>query len=379
MALVKKPKKGLGRVGLFLDRKLKKHCKRVEDKVNEVHQALAPLRNRRAIPAAPRQADPGPATAEASTQRTDGSSSAGPATTFVAQETASQTTQAEEAADESEDLSTGSESVPLDVKDGLLHAPSHGEGRREHVASPAEDRGGRRGEAGARVVVEANQREKGDGRPGGATPLRDVSNNTPLKAAFPSPVAKEARKERKVAREVDEKDEAEEIFGRGPNAISVLLSACDCLDDDLAAEPYLTYDVVDMMISAGELVSKGWNDADLLSKGQDLFKMAALEGSIVAARCLGLFKVTGIAGDRNEAEARNWFGLGASNGDAISTIFLAEMEELGLGGPSDTASAALHYKAFSDMDKKSRKGSALMVDQLFRDHTRQFPTPCTSI
>ena len=350
IAMVEKPKKGLGRLPVMLDRKLKKYCKRVEDMVNEIHQGLAPLRGRRAAAAAPKPAPHREAAALT-------------VATAKAVEITSQAAQTSpRPGAEPREGSTGSESGPLDVQDDLLYAPSRDSGAVGAPSAPPEE-APKCSTGGAESGVAASPRAG----------LRDISN-VPSGQARDSTAKRPRPTGQRQRREEEKTQDQEEEGSGGPRAIAVLLSSCDCLEEDLRREDYLTYEVVDMVLSAGELVSKGWNDEDLLGKARDLFRMAALEGSIVASRCLGLFTATGIAGDgRDEAQARGWFDLGASKGDAVSTALLAEMQELGVGGDVDAAAAAENYSSVSALIARGQgagdrpgPGSAALAADLLR-------------
>ena len=343
MSMVKKPKKGLSFISLLLDRKLKKYCKRIDDKVNLVHQKLAPLRPKRGprenVPRTrepvPQIVAPPPTSARASQATTSSAHPSTPRAKDSLNET-TQTSPAAATAAAATATTTEWEASPLEERDGLLYSR---QGRPEEESPrPRQERAG------------ADRRREVAGREA----LGDLSNkgrrSEAAMAPGPASPAKERRAQaapRPPPRAVEEKDRG--VFGKNANAIAVLLSSCDFLEEDLRGEPYLTYDAFEMVLSAGELVSKGWEDPHLLRQARELFRMAALEGSIVAARCLGLFHVTGICGGGDgpdEAQARKWFQLGASARDRASCFLLGEMEEFGRGGAADAGRTAANYESF---------------------------------
>ena len=376
IAMVKKPKKGLTRLPVLFERKLKKYFKRVEDTVTNIHQKLAPMRQRHMPPTT---------TVSTSSFQTSVQTPQTPEVQISKAEHRDLTTQtsfaslpraspkeSEKGAAEHEkhalhqestfDSSgettgdSGSDEIPFRGKDSLLYAPSPVSVFTEDSGPSTRGAGGV-GHASKGLRFESNKTQQdvgfGSKKALGRRKLRDISNSKT------GPVEEEG-----MISEIDEDERRERM--QATASISILLCVCDFLEEDVSLEPYLTYECVEMIQSAGELLSKGWNEPLLLKKSFELFRLAALDGSVVAARCVGLFYKTGMSVRKDLQAAKKWFTLAAEgSGDAISCFMLGEMHEFpAAGAVVDVEQASLNYRKFLH---KSSSGSGLMLSKLLEE------------
>ena len=379
----------------MLDRKLKKYCKRVDDKVNTIHQKLAPIRQSHIpIPSATRTSEEGGRPLAQGRERvqaqqrnltTQTSSANLPSPSSAREEHSDDESDGdgdydqEEGVERAEEdpvevmpetrspLAAGSrfeeeeEEGSLNRLDTLLYAPSS---PKSPPPPPPPLSGSNRIKENATMKdsVTFEERMQRISKPFSSleTPtrsgLKDISNS---RKALGKEEQKVVEKESKAS---------SSSRGRETSAIAILLSVCDFLEEDVNKEPYLTLETVEMIHSAGELLSKGWNDSGLLKKAHELFRMAALEGSVAASRCVGLFHKTGISGAKDPVAARKWFGLGAGTGDPISCFMLGQMLELGEGGPVDAKQALQHYSTF---EERSKTGAGLVVSKILDEHSNR--------
>lgn len=156
-------------------------------------------------------------------------------------------------------------------------------------------------------------------------------------------------------------DVCEPLADGETNFTAVLLSLPEFMTNDIVREAYLTDQTVDMVVSAGELLAKGWDDPDMLQKSLEFFKIAALEGCVTAARFVGLFYKTGLATEKDLVVARKWLQLAASGSDAVACFVLGQMEEHGEGGTTDADGARKLYDAFNIHRRGAGAQSAAML------------------
>ena len=331
--------KGLSRVPYLLQRKLIKYSKNVEEALSESHEVLC-------------AGVPSVTFTESGVSATTESLEPSPVPTPRLRETGT---------------ATEDEEMPDESAAQVDDPPTKVEGSPEYQPTPLV------AEPARKPLVERVQ------QPNIVPVPAELKGNNPeieIEEDLDGKAARERRKllfERRDYIERNSLSTSEETAASGPlyayqydtptrlNYTAVLLSLSEFASEDLEKETYLTHGTEQMILGACEILHKGWDDSAMLAKSLDLFKAAALDGSITAARFIGLFHRTGIAGDTNLKVARKWMTHAAVQGDPVACFVLGQMLEDGQGGPADLAEAAKLFQIWSFAAKAKKTRSVQMM------------------